>query len=193
MSRPPQSDPLRISLEPHLAEKLRPLVHAIPAPLSAELSPLLSETSGSSIPTPTISYAVLSSLSRWSRTEEGARTLKSKDPPLDPLAYSMAALLAGTRTSPDKKFPQPPSSSTSHTAAREISDRRAVIAVLNAFLSVICTGAATWWAAQRTGWRDEWVRKPYRRFSLCDTVCSDAFACSNFGYRKFSCRCSPRR
>lgn len=83
--------------------------------------------------------------------------LKSKNPPLDPLAYSMVALLAGARTSPDKKFPALPRVPTrSEDAAREISDRRAIVAVLNAVLSVICTGAAAWWAAQRTGWRDEW-------------------------------------
>ena len=162
MSAAPQPNILRVSLEPHLVEKLRPLVLAIPAPLSAELTPLLSEatSSSSSAPTRTISHALLSSLSKWTRTEEGTRELKSKDPPLDPRAYSMVALLAGTRTSPDKKFPQPPPSSRSgsSTVARDISDRRAVIAVLNALLSVICTGAAIWWAAQRTGWRDEWVR-----------------------------------
>ena len=170
MSAAPQPNILRVSLEPHLVEKLRPLVLAIPAPLSAELAPLLSEATSSSssapapaparTPTRTISHALLSSLSKWARTEEGTRELESRDPPLDPLAYSMVALLAGTRTSPDRKFPQPPppSRSGSSTAARDISDRRAVIAVLNALLSVICTGAATWWAAQRTGWRDEWVR-----------------------------------
>lgn len=157
MSVTPQPNILRVSLEPHLVEKLRPLVHAIPAPLSAELTPLLSETTSS--PTPTISYALLFSLSKWARTEEGMRELKSNDPPLDPLAYSMVALLAGTRTSPDKKFPQlSPSPSRAESVARNISDRRAVIAVLNALLSVICTGAASWWATQRTGWRDEWVR-----------------------------------
>jgi len=60
-------------------------------------------------------------------------------------------------SSPDKKFPQlSHSSDRSENAARDISDRKAIIAVLNALLSVICTGAATWWAAQRTGLRDEW-------------------------------------
>jgi TMEM199 family protein len=187
MSGPTQPDILRVSLEPHLAEKLQPLVHTIPAPLSAELSPLLSETSSSS--TPTISYTLLSSLSRWVRTEEGARALKSEDPPLDPLAYGMVTLLAGTRTSPDKKFPQSwPSSSRSEGAAREINDRRAIIAVLNAFLSVICTGAGVWWAAQRTGWRDEWV-------GTYDVSTPEPFVPTllEFEFRKFSCRCSPQQ
>lgn len=158
MSRPPPPNSLSVSLEPHLIEILRPLVGTIPAPLSAELSPLLSVTTSSSSSTPTIPYALLLSVSRWVRTEEAARSLRSKNPPLDPLAYNMVSLLAGTRTSPDKKFPQLlRSSDRSENAARDISDRKAIIAVLNALLSVICTGAATWWAAQRTGWRDEWV------------------------------------
>lgn len=157
MSRPPQPENLSVSLEPHLIEILRPLLDTILVPLSAELSPLLLETTSSSSSTLTIPYALLLSISRWARTEEAARALRSKNPPLDPLAYNMVSLLAGTRASPDKKFPQlSHPSDRSKNAARDISDRRAIIAVLNALLSVICTGAATWWAAQRTGWRDEW-------------------------------------
>jgi len=158
MSRLPPSDNLTISLEPHLIEILRPLIDTIPPSLSAELSPLLSETASWSSSTPTIPYALLLSISRWARTEEAARAFESKNPPLDPQTYNMIALLAGTRTSPDKKFPQlSHSSDRSESAARDISDRRAITAVLNALLSVICTGAATWWAAQRTGWGDAWV------------------------------------
>ena len=155
-------NPLQVSLEPHLAETLRPLIGLIPAHLSVELSTLLpDESSAASQLTapPVISYILLQSISKWARTEEGETVLKSQNPPLDPFAYSMVALLAGTRTSPDKKFPALPRvPSRSEGVAREISDRRAIIAVLNAILSVICTGAAAWWAAQRTGWRDEWVR-----------------------------------
>ncbi len=158
MSRPPPPGDLTISLEPHLIEVLRPLIDTIPAPFSAELSPLLSETASWSSSTPTIPYTLLLSISRWAQTEDAARAFKSKNPPLDPQTYNMIALLAGTRTSPDKKFPQlSHSSDRSESAARDISDRRAIMAVLNALLSVICTGAATWWAAQRTGWGDAWV------------------------------------
>ena len=155
--RSPMTRELHVSLEPHLVQALRPLIGSTPSHLSAELSKLLPDESSDT--SPTISYALLQSISKWTRTEEGETTLKSKDPPLDPLAYSMVALLAGTRTSPDKKFPAFPRVPTrSEDAAREISDRRAIVAVLNAILSVICTGAAVWWAAQHTGWRDEWVR-----------------------------------
>jgi len=199
---PPDSDNPRISLEPHLVELLRPLVDAVPTPLSAELSPLLSEQASS--PTLTISYALLRSISKWARTEEGASTLKSKVPPLDPLSYNMVPLLAGTRTSPDKKFPQLPQPSTrSEIAARDISDRRAILAVLNALLSVICTGAAVWWAAQRTGWRDEWVSATYvsvgvkgsarTRRVVSDSLLLEIIKFIHSFSRKFSCRCSPRR
>jgi hypothetical protein len=176
MSGHPEYDTLPVSLEPHLAETLRSLVDVVPAPLSAELSPLLSVTKTTSSSTPTIPYALLRSIARWARTEEGAKALKAKDPPLDPLAYSMVTLLAGTRTSPDKKFPQSSHSSSarSENAAREISDRRAIVAVLNSLLSVICTGVATWWAAQRTGWRDEWVGCHRHFFEDERNLCSDA-------------------
>ncbi|KAI9464613.1 hypothetical protein BJY52DRAFT_831215 [Lactarius psammicola] len=151
---------LHVSLEPHLIETLRPLIGSIPSHLSAELSALLPNESSSasqSMTPPMIPYALLRSISKWARTEEGETALKSKNPPLEPSAYSMVALLAGSRTSPDKKFPTLPRVPTRYEGvARDISDRRAIIAVLNAILSVICTGAAAWWAAQRTGWRDEW-------------------------------------
>ncbi|KAH9004706.1 hypothetical protein EDB86DRAFT_3038165 [Lactarius hatsudake] len=151
---------LRVSLKPHLVETLRPLIGSTPSHLSEELSTLLPDESSSAsqaMTPPMIPYALLQSISKWARTEEGETALKSTNPPLDPLAYSMVALLAGARTSPDKKFPTLPRvPSRSEGAAREISDKRAIIAVLNAVLTVICTGAAAWWAAQRTGWRDEW-------------------------------------
>ncbi|KAI9440539.1 hypothetical protein H4582DRAFT_1811961 [Lactarius indigo] len=151
---------LLVSLEPHLVETLRPLIGSTPSHISVELSALLPDenlSASQSATPPMIPYALLQSISKWARTEEGETALKSRKPPLDSLAYSMVALLAGSRTSPDKKFPTLPRVPTrSEGVAREISDRRAIIAVLNAVLSVICTGAAAWWASQRTGWRDEW-------------------------------------
>ncbi len=160
MTREPAD--LHVSLESHLIETLRPLIGSVPSQLSERLSPLLPDDTSSSASQSTapsiIPYALLQSISKWTRTEEGETILKSKSPPLDPSAYSMVALLAGTRTSPDKKFPAMPRVPTrSEGAAREISDRRAIIAVVNAVLSVICTGGAAWWAAQHAGWRDEWV------------------------------------
>ena len=171
---------LHVSLEPHLVELLHPLIGVIPSNLSEELSKLLPNESPSTsqvTTSPMIPYALLRSISKWARTEEGETALKSKNPHLDSLAYSMVALLAGTRTSPDKKFPTLPRVPTrAEGAAREINDRRAIIAVLNAVLSVICTGAATWWAAQRTGWRDEWVRETWDS-GCCATILT-RFECS---------------
>jgi TMEM199 family protein len=151
---------LDVSLESHLILTLRPLLDIIPAPLSEKLSQCLEAAN------PTISYTLLQSISRWVRTEEGKSALRSKVPPLDPLNYNMVSLLAGSRTSPDKKFPSSPARSDG--IAREISDRRSIIAVLNSLLSVICTGAATWWATQRTSWRDEWVCSHHWAMTMID-------------------------
>jgi hypothetical protein len=168
---------LHVSLESHLILTLRPLLDIIPAPLSEKLSQRIDTAN------PTISYALLQSISRWVRTEEGKSALSSKVPPLDPLHYNMVSLLAGARTSPDKKFPSSPTRSDG--IAREIGDRRLIIAVLNSLLSVICTGAATWWATQRTSWRDEWV---------CSHLgCDDNQFLIPIGSRKFSCRFSRQR
>lgn len=72
----------------------------------------------------------------------------------------MLALLAGTTTSPERKYPSvpPPSLDRQASRRRELGDRRAVSAVLNALLSIAGAGVATWWAAGRLAWRDEWVR-----------------------------------
>ena len=75
----------------------------------------------------------------------------------------MVALLAGTRTSPERVFPPVDPSLTLQNdpleiRRRELSDRRAVTALLNALLSIAGAGVATWWAADRLGWRNEWVR-----------------------------------
>ncbi len=73
----------------------------------------------------------------------------------------MVALLAGTRTSPERKFPSMPVSTGEGDEAarkRELGDRRAVTAVFNVLLSILGSGLATWWAAGRLAWRDEWVR-----------------------------------
>ncbi|PSS31030.1 hypothetical protein PHLCEN_2v2443 [Hermanssonia centrifuga] len=70
----------------------------------------------------------------------------------------MVALLAGTRTSPERKFPShaPLVTDGQAEAGRELNDRRAVTAVLNALLSIFGSGAATWWAAEKLYWKDEW-------------------------------------
>ncbi|KAI0708876.1 hypothetical protein C8T65DRAFT_207211 [Cerioporus squamosus] len=164
---------LNVSLEDHLADTLRPLLTLLPEPLAAELNQVLdSAPPASSTPSPrmpppqasvppsrTISYDLLTAISKWSRSPPGQRALASHQPPLPAQDYSMVALLAGTRTSPERKFPHIATSTALVDEAarrRELGDRRAVTAVLNALLSIVGSGLATWWAAGRLAWRDEW-------------------------------------
>ncbi|KAI0666755.1 hypothetical protein C8Q78DRAFT_983257 [Trametes maxima] len=176
---------LTVSLEEHLADALRPLLPLLPEALSADLdralnaprpnpeatssnfdvSPGPPSSSGSSSPPPAvriIPYQLLSTISKWSRTPAGAQALVRHEPPLSAQDYTMVALLAGTRTSPDRKFPS--AAAVADTTAdaqaaaqkREVGDRRAVTAVLNALLSIGGAGIATFWAAGRLAWKDEW-------------------------------------
>jgi hypothetical protein len=70
----------------------------------------------------------------------------------------MIALLAGTTTSPERKFPLvvPQSVIAEEERKRQIADRKAITAVVNALLSIAGSGVATWFVAER--WRYEWVR-----------------------------------
>ena len=83
----------------------------------------------------------------------------------------MLALLAGTRTSPGRRFPATDPGATPDPQAarrRELSDRRAVTALANALLSVGGAGVATWWAADRLHWRNEWVRPLSHLHWMCN-------------------------
>ena len=170
---------LNVSLEPHLIEALQPLIAILPQGLSANLSQVLSSAASSTPATaddpaalivsgassshrqPLIPYSLLSAISTWTRSPDGRDALASCDPPLDPSSYAMVSLLAGTRTSPEKNFPDvPPKPDSGKEALKEVNDRRAVTAVLNALLSVLGSGVATWWAADRLRWKDEWVSSP---------------------------------
>ncbi|TBU27234.1 hypothetical protein BD311DRAFT_760706 [Dichomitus squalens] len=161
---------LNISLEGHLADSLRPLLGLLPSSLATELKQVLEPTHHTPHSTPldvelskhalvrTIPYALLAAISKWARTPDAEHAMSSHEPPLRVQDYSMVALLAGTRTNPERTYPtlSTPSADdqTSHT--RELGDRRAVTAVVNALLSVGGAGIATWWAAGRLSWRDEW-------------------------------------
>jgi hypothetical protein len=72
----------------------------------------------------------------------------------------MIALLAGSTTSPEKRFPPHERARPEHDLKREMNDRKAVVAVTNSLLSIAGAGFATWWATGVAGWRDEWVRAP---------------------------------
>ena len=147
-------DQLNISLEPHLIDTLRPVVPIASADLASTLTPYLSSDPPSTIP-----YAVLRHLSQWARTT-GCDTLRKQSPPLDPQAYTMVALLAGTTTSPERKFGDfAPARDPADVQAEKNKERKTITAILNALLSILGSGFAAWWAADKTGWQNEWVCK----------------------------------
>jgi hypothetical protein len=147
---------LNISLEPHLHKTLKPIVAHLPEPFSEQLEVYLNVQNPTQS-TPTIPYSLLQSISQWARTPSGLASINNHEPPLSPHDYTMIALLAGTTTSPERKFPTyiPPDPHSDRK--REYKDRKAVTAIFNALLSIVGSGAATWWAAERTGWGPEWV------------------------------------
>ena len=148
------AEELNVSLEPHLIQTLQPLLSILPDELRTRLQDVIPH--GDPQP-PTVPYSLLSSISAWTRTPSGQGALASHDPPLSPTDYSMVALLAGTRTSPDRKFPAYVAPSSDADERMSCSDRRAITNVLNALLSVGGAGVATWWAAGRLAWKDQWV------------------------------------
>lgn len=142
---------LNISLKPHLIEILTPLPTLLPPELASQLIPYLSEP----VP-PTVPYPLLQSISQWTRTPEGLVALQSVS--LEPQSYSMIALLAGSVTSPERKFPAyTPDKSPEEAEALKKAERQAITSLLNALLSIIGSGFAAWWAAGMTGWKNEWV------------------------------------
>ncbi|KIM58499.1 hypothetical protein SCLCIDRAFT_1191044, partial [Scleroderma citrinum Foug A] len=88
-------------------------------------------------------------------TWEGTKILQECSPQLDPQSYAMISL-AGIRTSPEKHFPPYIPSDPLEQRRCAIDDRKAISTVMNAVLSVVGTGAATWWATDRTGLKLEW-------------------------------------
>lgn len=193
MSATNTASELNVSLEPHLAETLNKLVALLPETMSSELKLVLSgvhPTSSTRLPEKessnapissgdvqqVISYTLLSSISAWTRSTEGQALLQ--DYKLSPSTYSMVALLAGTRTSPERKFPptSPIIGPENTSVSRELNDRRAVTAVLNALLSILGSGAATWWAADKLRWKDEWVSRQCSDISPRLLICkTDSF------------------
>lgn len=147
------SSELNISLESHLVDALRPLLRIAPTELAESLSPYLAPTKPATIP-----YSVLQSVSQWSRVTDGLEKLRKHSPPLDPSEYSMVSLLAGTMTSPERKFgAYTPAKEPEEVEFERKRERKSITALLNALLSIGGSGFATWWAADKTGWKNEWV------------------------------------
>ncbi|GJJ11220.1 hypothetical protein Clacol_005452 [Clathrus columnatus] len=137
-----------VSLPPHLILKLEAVHNILPIDVRDLLSVPLKEQVE-------IPYSTLLKISQWSRTDEARKQLDKKK--LDVNDYAMISLLAGTLTSPLSKFPkyEPPAGDEA-VAQRNISDRRAIIGLINALFSIGGAGYAGWWVSQRTNWRDEW-------------------------------------
>ena len=144
---------LNISLESHLHKTLIPLISLLPASESVNLQLYTSDP-----PPPTIPYNVLQTISQWSRTSAGQKALRANS--LDPQDYTMIAMLAGATTSPEGKFGDytPPKGPQAIEADRA-KERKAITALLNALLSIGGAAFATWWAADKLRWTNEWVRE----------------------------------
>lgn len=147
---PMTANNLNISLESHLHKILIPLVSLLPASASENLQPYISDPPPSTIP-----YNVLQAISQWSRTPAGQKALRANS--LDPQDYNMIAMLAGATTSPEGKFGDytPPRGPQAIEADR-VNERKAITALLNALLSIGGAAFATWWAADKLRWTNEW-------------------------------------
>lgn len=145
---------VNVSLETHLVSALEPLLFITDASLSIRLAQHLSDPRG------IIPYDILLSVSRWSRSATGSSALRACSPPLDPNSYTMIALLAGTTTSPERKFgPYQPPQEPERLVAQEKRERKAITTIINGVLSIIGSGAAAWIGSERTNWRQEWVSR----------------------------------
>ncbi|KAF7964994.1 hypothetical protein HWV62_1168, partial [Athelia sp. TMB] len=154
MSNEPE---LNVSLEEHLEEALIPLINILPGELSSQLAAKTrSPDSTQAAQTRIIPYPLLQSISKWSRTPEGLATLKRHK--MSPSDYSMIALLAGTTTSPERRFPVYVPADPLEDQKRNTKDRKAITALVNAVLSVLGSAGATWWASAQTDWQQETVR-----------------------------------
>jgi len=150
------ADKLNVSLEPHLREALAALLQVLPEETSHQLaSCLLSETNA--IVGPLIPYELILNISRWCQTTDGMAALRACSPPLDSQSYTMVSLLAGTRTSPEKHFPPYTAKDPEEDQRLQTRDRKAIATLVNAVLSVVGTGVATWWASEYTRMQLEWV------------------------------------
>lgn len=144
---------LNVSLEPHLVSTLKVVRNVLPDGLKTELAPYIAQPPKAIIP-----YQLLQKVSEWSRTDGGSKKLRAKS--LKPEDYGMISLLAGTTTSPEKNFGQHvPPLEPEVLAANRAKERKAITALVNSVFSVIGAGFAAWWGADKTGWKNEYVRR----------------------------------
>lgn len=151
---------LNISLEPHLRDILAALLCILPQETSRKLTPRLSpEVNTTAVPV--IPYELILEISKWCQTMDGRAALQACLPPLDPQSYTMVSLLAGTRTSPEKYFPPYTAKNPEEEQRLQTKDRKTIATLVNAVLSIVGTGVATWWASEHLRMQLEWVRGPF--------------------------------
>ena len=143
---------INISLETHLFHGLKLISAILPDHLTNDLAQYLVDP-----PPLTIPYKTLSAISQWTRSADGQKALQAHS--MKPHDYSMISLLAGTTSSPEGKFGSyiPPKEPEDIEAER-VNERKAITALINALLSIGGVAFAAWWAADKAGWRNEWVR-----------------------------------
>lgn len=152
----PMANKLNVSLEPHLRDALTTLLRILPEETSQQLTSHLSSEMNSAV-VPVIPYELILKISGWCQTTDGKATLQTCSPPLNPHSYTMVSLLAGTCTSPEKHFPPYAAKDPEEDQRLRTKDRKAIATLVNAVMSVVATGVATWWASEYTGMRLEWV------------------------------------
>ncbi|KAF8202195.1 hypothetical protein BJ912DRAFT_1019131 [Pholiota molesta] len=127
---------INISLETHLIRALKPIYPHLPAQIAQTLEPYVGDSPPALIP-------------------GGPQSPQVKR--MDPHSYSMISLLAGSTTSPDRKFgAYVPPKDPEEIEADRIRERKTITVLLNALLSIGCVGFTAWWAADKTGWKAEW-------------------------------------
>ncbi|KAG9312923.1 hypothetical protein JVU11DRAFT_6356 [Chiua virens] len=146
------TDKLNVSFEPHLQDALMVLLPILPE----ETSQLLALHLSYATTIPLIPYSLVLKVSRWCQTTDGKAALQACSSPLDPQSYTMTALLAGTRTSPEKHFPPYAAKDPEEEQRLQTKDRKAIATLINAVITVIGTGVATWWAGEHADMRLEW-------------------------------------
>lgn len=143
---------IRVSLETHLLQGLIRISPILPHHLASDVAQYLVNPPPVAIP-----YKTLFAISQWTRTDDGQKALQAHS--MSPHDYSMISLLAGTTSSPEGKFgTYIPPKEPEQIEAERAKERKSITALVNALLSIGGVGFAAWWAADKTGWRNEWVR-----------------------------------
>ena len=141
---------INVSLEDHLLGCLTLILPVLPEDIGQSLEKYVLKAP------PYIPYSILTTISKWSRTDEGRAALEAKN--LDAVSYTTVALLAGTLTSPERKFGNyVPPKDADEIAFERARERKAITALANSVLSVVGVGVGAFWASERTEWRNEWV------------------------------------